>query len=59
MNVSTHKSVGNFGKNLVQHLALVKNNWLLKNMPKYCWVRAAISTWNISRLRNTAKKWLQ
>jgi len=33
MNVSTHKSVGNFGKNLVQHLAYVKNIWLLKNTP--------------------------
>jgi len=33
MNVSTHKSVGNFGNNLVQHFEYVKNNWLLKNMP--------------------------
>jgi len=33
MNASTHKSVGNFGNNLVQHLAFVKDNWLLKNMP--------------------------
>jgi len=23
-----------------------------------CWVRVAVSTWNISRLWNTAKKWL-
>ena len=26
---------------------------------RYCWVRVAVSTWNISRLRITAKKWLQ
>jgi len=35
MNVSTHKNVENVGKNLVQHFGFVKNNWLLKNMPKY------------------------
>jgi len=35
MNIFTHKSVGNSGKNSVQHSAYVKNNWLLKNMPNF------------------------
>ena len=34
MNVSTHESVGNFVKILVQHFAYVKNNWLLKKYAK-------------------------
>jgi len=34
MNVSNHKSVENFGKNLIQHFECVKHNWFLKNMPK-------------------------
>jgi len=33
MNVSMHKSVGNFRNNLVQHFEYVKNNRLLENMP--------------------------
>jgi len=35
MNVSTHKSLGNFGNNLVQNFEYVKNNWSLKHTPKH------------------------
>jgi len=32
---------------------------LIQHTGKECWVHIAISTWNISRLRNTVKKQLQ